>query len=278
MNTLTIENLPDMSYASREAINTLCTNLSFAGENIRKIMLTSCHESEGKSTLAMNITQTMVRLGKTVALVDADLRRSVMNTRHGIRFGSEENKAGLSHMLAGMATEDEIIYSTNVNGVLMVPVGREVVNSLPLLVSPKFRQLLDRLARMVDYVIVDAPPLGAIIDAAEIGKSCDGTLLVVSYNTVRKQHLIEVKEQLEQTGCPILGTVLNRVSYRDYLSKKYYYKSYGYKSYGYKSYGYGYGYGYGYYGHDRDRDKSSKRKKKRSSSDASASSLKTTVK
>ena len=116
----------------------------------------------------------------------------------------------------------------------MVPVGREITNSLSLLASPHFDELLASLAKKADYVIVDAPPLGAIIDAAEIAKSCDGSLIVVNYDSVRRQELINVKEQLEQTECPILGTVLNMVKFDNYLSKKYYYKSY--YSYGYGAY------------------------------------------
>lgn len=101
----------------------------------------------------------------------------------------------------------------------MVPVGREVSNPLPLLNSARFEQLLDDLAQQVDYVIVDAPPVGTVIDGAQIAKSCDGTLIVVNYNAVRRQELIDVKEQLEQTECPILGTVLNMVEYDNYMSK-----------------------------------------------------------
>ena len=119
----------------------------------------------------------------------------------------------------------------------MVPVGREVSNPLPLLNSPKFRQLLDNLAKDFQYVLVDSPPVGTVIDAAEIAKSCDGTLLVVNYNAVSRQELIESKEQIDQTGCPILGTVLNMTEFDSYLSKRYYYKSY-YSHYD-KYYGYG---------------------------------------
>ena len=110
----------------------------------------------------------------------------------------------------------------------MIPVGREVSNPLPLLVSPRFDALLTSLAQQVDYVIVDAPPLGAVIDAAEISKSCDGTLIVVNHNSVRRQELLNVKEQLEQAGSPILGTVMNMVPFDNYLGRKYYYKSYYY--------------------------------------------------
>lgn len=232
MKSLTIDRFPPLSYGCDEAINTLCTNLSFSGENVRKIMITSCHASEGKSFLSMNVMRTMAKIGKTVVFVDADLRRSMISPKYGLKYPSTEQKWGLAHYLAGKTDMDGVIYQTNITGAYMIPIGREVSNPLPLLNSPRFGRLLDDLARQVDYVIVDAPPVGTVIDAAQIAKSCDGTLVAVSYNAIHRQELIDVRNQLEQTGCPILGTVLNMVEYDNYLSKKYYYKSY-YSRYGY---------------------------------------------
>ena len=104
---------------------------------------------------------------------------------------------------------------------------------LALLTNSHFAELLDMLSRMADYVIVDAPPVGVVIDAAEIAKACDGTLIAVNYNDVSRQELLDVKQQIEQTGCPILGTVLNQVDYDNYMGRKYY-KSYSkYGKYGY---------------------------------------------
>lgn len=226
MRTLNIREFPPLSYACNEAVNTLCTNLSFAGAEVKKIMITSCHAAEGKSFLSMNIMRMFAKFGKTVVLIDADMRRSMISARYMLDYDSAEEKWGLSHMLAGMVTEEQVLYQTNIAGAYMVPVGREVSNPLPLLNAPRFAQLLDHLAQQVDYVIVDAPPVGMVIDAAQIAKNCDGSLIVVNYNSVRRQELIDVKEQLEQTGCPILGTVLNMVDYDNYLSKKYYYRSY----------------------------------------------------
>lgn len=226
MSVLTISRFPALGYAANEGINTLCTNLSFAGEDVRKIMLTSSHASEGKSWLTMNVMRSMAKQGKTVAVVDADLRRSMLAVKFGFRFENAGGQQGLAHFLAGMVEMQEVIYQTNIPGAYIVPTGREVSNPLPLLVSQRFAELLDHLANNVDYVIVDAPPVGAVIDAAEIAKSCDGTLVVVDCNTVHRRELIEVKQQLDQTGCPILGAVLNRVAYDSYLSRKYYYKSY----------------------------------------------------
>lgn len=238
MKQLKITKFPALDYAGSEAFNTLSTNLSFAGENIKKIMITSCHASEGKSYLSINLARALAQRGKRVALVDADLRRSMINSTYGVRFEHDKSGgSGLSHFLAGMVGMDEVIYQTDITNMLMVPVGREVPNPLALLSGRHFEELLDTLAKMVDYVIVDAPPVGVVIDAAEIAKVCDGTIIAVHYNDVRRQELLDVKQQIEQSGCPILGTVLNQVDYDNYLGRKYYYKSY-YKYSRYKKYGY----------------------------------------
>jgi capsular exopolysaccharide synthesis family protein len=229
MATIKILGFPPLSYAGTEAINTLCTNLTFSGDGIKRIMVTSCHASEGKSTISMNIMRTMARLGKKVVLVDADLRRSMITKDYKLQFPSPDC-LGLTHLLAGMAREEEVLYATDIPGASIVPVMKTVSSSLSLLNSNKMEKLLELLAQYFDYVIVDAPPIGALIDAAQIARYCDGTLLVVSYNTVRKQELIDAKQQLEATGCPILGTVINQAEFDAYINRKYYYKSY-YNSY-----------------------------------------------
>ena len=234
MKQLKITKFPALDYAGNEAFNTLSTNLSFAGANVKKIMITSCHAAEGKSYLSMNLMRTLAQRGIKVALVDADLRRSTINSDYGLKYedGRSDGK-GLSHFLAGMVGMDEVIYQTDIPNAIMVPVGRDVPNPLALLTNSHFAELLDMLASMADYVIVDAPPVGVVIDAAEIAKACDGTLIAVNYNDVSRQELLDVKQQIEQTGCPILGTALNQVDYDNYMGRKYY-KSYSkYGKYGY---------------------------------------------
>ncbi len=247
MKSVALKNLPELSYAGNEAINTLCTNLTFSGESIRKIMLTSCHASEGKTFLSMNIVRTLAKLDKMVVLVDCDLRKSVIARKHLV-YGDGPVK-GLAHYLAGMATIEDILYEVvDVPNLYIVPCGRNVSNSLPLVSSPKLGELLNTLQEQMDYVIVDAPPVGLLIDAAKIATNCDGTLLVVNYNAVRKQELIDAQEQLEQSGCPILGTVLNQANFGDYMSRKYYYSKYYYSHYNY------------YYSSDKPDGKKSKKK------------------
>lgn len=229
MNKLSFLRFSAVPYASQEAFNTLCTNLSFSGSGTRKIMVTSCNAGEGKSYVSMNLMRSMAQLGYNVVLVDCDLRRSRIKSQYGVQINSGEGK-GMTHYLAGQCSLEDALYETNIPGGYYVPVGHEVKNSLALLQDERLKAGLDQLAKVFDYVIVDAPPVGVIIDAATIAASCDGTLLTVKYNTVSAKELNSAKEQIERSGCEVLGTVLNDVSFESLSSKKYYNK-YGYNYY-----------------------------------------------
>lgn len=231
MKKVTISRFAPLAYTGQEALNTLCTNLSFSGLDVKKIMITSSHASEGKTFMSMNIMRTMAKYGKRVALVDADLRRSNVSGRYSLNFEAEQSRFGLAHYLAGIADLEQVVYETNLENAWMVPVGRTVTNPMPLLNSERFNALLNYLAKNMDYVIVDVPPTGVVVDSSEIAKSCDGILLVVDYDKVHRKEFSEVKSQLEQTGCPILGAVLNQVKMNAFMSRKYYFRTkYGYYS------------------------------------------------
>lgn len=224
MMTLEITRLPDLDYTSNEALNTLCTNLSFAGENLRKIMLTSCRPHEGKSYITINLMRSMANLGKTAILVDADLRKSILVGRYGIRGGRQT--LGLAHYLAGMCTAKDIICKTNIKNAHMILAGQDVINSLPLFSSPRMSALLNDLAGKYDLVLVDTPPIGAIIDSAQIAKACDGVLFVVTADEISRRELKEAKRQIELAGCPVLGAVLNKVEVNKRGYRKGYYAHY----------------------------------------------------
>lgn len=85
MNRIEFSRFGELDYTGAEAMNTLCTNLTFSGEGVRKIMTTSCHSFEGKSFISMNMMRTFAKLGKRVVLVDADLRKSVILSKYGGR-------------------------------------------------------------------------------------------------------------------------------------------------------------------------------------------------
>lgn len=231
MRTAKITRRPTLDFNGRESVNTICSNLLFAGKNVRKIVLTSCVALEGKSTMCARIAINMAGRGKRVVLVDMDLRRSFMIRSLGIR--AEGKKYGSAHYLAGMCDFEDAIYETDIEGLCVMPAGRDVTNPLPLINAPEFNEMLTELAERFDLVIVDAPPVGVVIDAAEIAKYCDGIVMVVEYGKRRRRELISAVQQMQRSGCPILGCIIDKVTVKTLSDKQYYRKHY----YGYGSYG-----------------------------------------
>ena len=239
MRKATIKRFTAPDYSGTEAINTICTNLSFSGRNCKRIAFTSYMAGAGKTYISINVLYNLAKRGKRVLLIDADLRRSNIVSR--LRMETEGEMLGLAHYLAGHCNLDDCIYETNMYGACIMPAGRDITSPMTLIDTPYFGEMLDHLAPQFDLILVDTPPVGLVIDAAEIARRCDGCVLIVNYNTTRRRELVEAKNQLEQSGCPILGCVINTVTFESLSAKKYYNKSY-YNHY-YKS---------GYYGKSED--------------------------
>ncbi|MBQ3080667.1 MAG: CpsD/CapB family tyrosine-protein kinase [Clostridia bacterium] len=225
MKTATVGQSLTLNYSGNEALNTICSNLNFAGRNIKKIVITSCNAGEGKSYMTMQIASNLAKRGKRVVIVDGDLRKSFIIKKYGLE--TEGEWIGLAHYLVEYNTMDEIIYRlTNLYDVCFIPIGRDVANPVQLLDTNLFPQLLDKLAQDFDLVLVDAPPIGIVIDAAEIAQSCDGAVFVIEYNKTRRKDILDAKKQLTQANCPILGAVVNKVTFESLGAKKYYNRSY----------------------------------------------------
>ncbi len=237
MNYLEITRFPALDYAGTEAMNTLCTNISYCGTDIHAILFTSRYEQEGKSSIAMNVMRTLASYGKRVVLVDADLRCSRLARRYRFNFGGKQ-AFGLAQYLAGMCDLREVVYETNLPGIYILPAGRDVLNSMQLLASPRYGEMMQALRSKFDIVLVDTPPAGVIVDAMEIAKYCDGAVLVVGYNKGRSQDIGDVAANIAKTGCPVLGAVINGVNLKSFRNRKYYYRSERYSSY-YHRYGKG---------------------------------------
>jgi len=208
----------------KEAFNTLCANLLFATDDAKAIMVTSCFPQEGKSSVSFEMVRTIGEMGRRVVLLDADIRASCLMEDYDIKVEQASKKPllGLSRYLAGGCGIEDIICSTNLKNVSMILSGRNVVNSLPLLSGERLGELIDVLKDNFDVIIIDTPPIGTIIDAAKIARHCDGVLFVVKSGEVRKKDLADAMRQLERTGCPIFGTVLNGYAGDKRMGKDYY--------------------------------------------------------
>lgn len=227
MQEVILKNLTK-DYRSNEAYKTLRTNIEFSGDDKQAIVFTSCTPDDGKSTVSLGLALSLAEGEKKVLFIDADLRKSVMAGRHKV---SGEMK-GLSHFLSGQAELRDVVMKTQEENLSIIFAGVFPPNPTELLGNKRFIGLLEGARKAYDYVIIDAPPLGSVIDSAIIAQHCDASILVIAANTVSYKFARTVKEQLEKSGRPILGTVLNKV---DMKQNKYYGRYYG-KYYG-KYYG-----------------------------------------
>ena len=234
MKTTFVHENDKFSYYVKEAFKTLRTNFLFSGSEIKTVLITSCVKSEGISTVALELAKSLALAEKKILLIDADLRKSVLSTKY---TDNEGEVLGLSEHLSSQATFEDVLYSTQNENLNIIFAGAVPPNPVELLGSSKFESLLKDVREKYDYVIVDAAPLGAVIDASVLSKFCDGAAIVISSNEIGYRFAKEIKQQLEKSNCKILGAILNKVPTKSssYYSR-YYRKYYGKYT---KSSGYG---------------------------------------
>ena len=191
---------------AEEHYNALRTNIQLSGNNLKVISVSSVKPGEGKSTTSTNIALAFARAGYKTLLVDADIRNSVMS---GV-FKSREKITGLTDFLSGTTDLSHGLCDTNVENLFVVQAGPISPNPTALLQSENFDTMIDTLRKYFDYVIVDTAPIGMVIDAAIIAQKCDASILVTAAGETKRRDVLKAKEQLEQTGVPFLGVVLNK--------------------------------------------------------------------
>ncbi|HFI0777000.1 TPA: tyrosine-protein kinase [Streptococcus suis] len=215
---------------TEEYFNAIRTNIQLSGTDLKVIGITSVESNEGKSTTAASLAIAYARSGYKTVLVDSDIRNSVM-------FGFFKPSAkitGLTDYLAGTTDLSQGLCDTDVPNLTVIESGKVSPNPTALLQSKNFENLITTLRRYYDYVIVDCPPLGLVIDAAIIAQKCDAMAVVVEAGRAKRSSVQKVVEQLEQTDSQFLGVILNKY---DVATEKYgTYGNYGnYGNYGKKA-------------------------------------------
>lgn len=224
MINISISKKLKLDYRASEAYKTLRTNIEFCGKDVKVIALTSCTPGEGKSSVSVQLAAALAEAGKKIMLIDADLRKSVLMGRLRIH----QNVKGLVHLLSGQAQLADVICMTDLPNLHMIFAGPVPPNPAELLGGKYFKKLLASLREVYDYIIIDTPPLGNVIDSAVIAQECDGAAIVVATHAISYKFAQNVKNQLEKSNCKILGVILNKV---DMHNKGFYGKYYG-KYYG----------------------------------------------
>jgi succinoglycan biosynthesis transport protein ExoP len=215
-----IDELKDALSPVTEAYLSTATALQFVGEGgaPKTLLMTSTRPAEGKSTSAWALAQSFARLGKTVLLIDADMRRPA--------FVTGRDEVGLSHILTNGSSLSEHVLQTEVEGLWIMPAGTVPPSPPELIASARFASLLVDAAATFDHVVIDGPPILGLADSPLLSTMVQATLMVVESGRTRTRAVVEAQNRLRTAGAHVIGAILTRYHAQ-------------------ASYGYGYGYGYG---------------------------------
>lgn len=209
-----------------EAYRSMRTNLAFARaqQSPQAIVVASPGPADGKSTTAANLAITFAQQGQRTMLIDADLRRAVLD-----RLFHLERSPGLTEVIVGEAALDDAIHETEVPNLFLLASGRFPPNPAELLGSARMQEILRDAKARFDVVVLDSPPLLAVTDAAVLATMVDGVVLVVRTQRTKRDAVRRAIGHVRSVRGRLLGAVLNDVDMRSGA----YYGSYGHYYYSY---------------------------------------------
>lgn len=206
-----------------ESFRQLRTNLQFANISgkAKTVLVTSSLPGEGKSTTATNLAIALAQAGQSVCLIDADLRRPMINEYLGL-----DRSAGLTTALLGHADINDLLQPWGDDRLYVLTSGQVPPNPSELLGSAEMKDLIVRLEQTFDTVVIDAPPLLPVTDAAVLSQHVGGVVMVVGSKKLRQQDLKKSFDALEMVGSNILGVILNRLPAKGPDAYSYSYSNY----------------------------------------------------
>lgn len=210
-----------------EALKSLRTSLHFALHEAPNnvVLITGPRPGIGKTFVCSNLADAYAMAGKSVVVVDCDMRRGTVHQYMGVK-----RKPGLADYLVERASLDEIIQSTEAAGLSFVTTGTIPPNPSELLTTERFENFLQVLSEQHDVVFLDSPPNLAVADAGILAQRAGCTLLVIAANVHPQRELAESIKRLNLVGANLKGAVMNMVSQTA-------------RRYGYSRYNYYYAYG-----------------------------------
>jgi capsular exopolysaccharide synthesis family protein len=190
-----------------EAYRRLRTNLlySFLDDPPRVIVLTSPGAAEGKSTTCANLSVVLAQAGKSVLVVDCDLRAPALHKFFGLR-----NIRGIMDVLAGEYGLEEVCTEAFPR-LKLISAGPVPPNPAEVLGTKRFTDFVDQARREFDYIMLDASPVGLVSDPAILAAMADGVLLVFDAQNTRKGSVRQSTQSLATVGANVLGTVMTNV-------------------------------------------------------------------
>lgn len=206
----------------QEAFQFLRSNVQLQdpGRERALIAVTSALPGDGKSLVSSRLAGALALSGENVVVVDCDLRQP---TQHVVF--QTQNSQGVSNVLVGSRAAADLLKPTPHPNVRLLPAGPAPPNPAVLLGTGRCREMLAELRDDADYVIVDTPPVTIGADTSAVAAAVDGVILVVDLQRLSRDSLISARDQLRNSGTPILGLVLNRTAealaeYGDYYGPR----------------------------------------------------------
>lgn len=206
-NSLIVHTDPKSPVA--ESYRVLRTNIQFASVDkpIKVIAVTSSTPGEGKTTTIANLAITFAQSGSRVLIMDADLRKPRVHKVFHV-----PNDRGMTTVLSRLYSYSECIVGSVVDNLYILTSGPIPPNPSEMLSSNAMKSFLEQVKQDFDIILIDAPPVGVVTDAAIISTIVDGTILVISSGHVEIEAAQRAKELLEKVNANILGVVLNKVN------------------------------------------------------------------
>ena len=209
------------AFAARtEAFRLLRTNLQFIDidQRARVLVVTSAVPGEGKTMTSTNLAVALAQTGRTVLVIDADLRRPRVASTLGV-----DPAIGLTTALVGKAEIEDAIQVHEPSGLHVLASGAKPPNPTEILQSRVTHDLIRRLRQSYDMIIIDAPPLLPVADASVLSTLADGSIIVVRHGQTTRDQITEAVNRLTQVGGRLYGVVVNMVAKRAIGSYYYYY-------------------------------------------------------
>lgn len=228
-----VKHIKSKTFTESESFKKLRTNIQFSGKNMKAIAFTSTYPGEGKSEISYRVAYSLAEMGKKTIFVDSDLRNSTFTGRMVEDFQGEFK--GLVHYLVGENTAEEVIVKTQNPNFDFIPIGAFPPNPSELLAQEGFAELIETLKQTYDYIIIDTPPAGYVVDGVIVANKADGVIFLMASGGVSAKAAKETVSTLSKSGCKLLGTVVNKCNRKSIAGHSY---DVGYSAYGYGGYGY----------------------------------------
>ncbi len=192
--------------STEEYFNAICMNIQLKIGDGNIIAINSIEDSQNLEDVALKLSMSFARAGYKIVLLDTDVRQSTLFNY----FVSPHTELGLTDYLSNEVSLTSILSETDIPQFTVIQSGSTTSNPIGLLQSERFKELLHELSQSNDYVIVKSPPLGHVVDAVLTTRECDASLLVLQSGVTKREVVRQTVTQLEQTGVPFLGVVLDK--------------------------------------------------------------------